>query len=96
MKKNVWEALSDSTRREILKLLKLRPHTAGELADQFSLSPATVSHHISVLKESGLITGERRAQTIDREWKALCMLEMTIDQVSGKEAIELVKERCAP
>ena len=64
MKKNVWEALSDSTRREILKLLKLRPHTAGELADQFSLSPATVSHHISVLKESGLIMGERRAQTI--------------------------------
>ena len=67
MKKNVWEALSDSTRREILKLLKLRPHTAGEICDQFSLSPATVSHHISVLsvlKESGLITGERRAQTI--------------------------------
>ena len=64
MKKNVWEALSDSTRREILKLLKLRPHTAGELSDQFSLSPATVSHHISVLKKSGLITGERRAQTI--------------------------------
>lgn len=64
MKKNVWEALSDSTRREILKLLKLRPHTAGEICDQFSLSPATVSHHISVLKKSGLITGERRAQTI--------------------------------
>ena len=39
---------------------------------------------------------ERRAQAIDREWKALCMLEMTIDHLSGKEAIELVKERCAP
>ena len=64
MKKSVWEALSDSTRREILKLLRSRPHTAGEICDQFSLSPATVSHHISVLKKSGLITGERRAQTI--------------------------------
>ena len=62
--RNVWEALSDSTRREILKMLKVRPHTAGELADQFSLSAATVSHHLSVLRESGLITGERRAQTI--------------------------------
>ncbi len=62
--KNVWEALADKTRREILDLLKLRPHTAGELADQFSLSAATVSHHIAVLKECGLITGERRAQTI--------------------------------
>ena len=64
MKKNVWEALSDSTRWEILKLLRSRPHTAVEICDQFSLSPATVSHHISVLKKSGLITGERRAQTI--------------------------------
>lgn len=39
---------------------------------------------------------ERRAQAIDREWMPLCMLEMTIDHLSGKEAIELVKERCAP
>lgn len=62
--KNVWEALSDGTRREILKMLKVRPHTAGELSDQFSLSAATVSHHLAVLRESGLITGERRAQTI--------------------------------
>ena len=62
--KNVWEALADKTRREILELLKSRPYTAGELADQFSLSAATVSHHIAVLKECGLITGERRAQTI--------------------------------
>ena len=62
--KNVWEALADKTRREILELLKSRPHTAGELADQFSLSAATVSHHIAVLKKCGLITGERREQTI--------------------------------
>ena len=39
---------------------------------------------------------ERRAQAIDREWMPLCMLEMTIYHLSGKEAIELVKERCAP
>ena len=76
MKKNVWEALSDSTRREILKLLRLRPHTAGEICDQFSLSPATVSHHISVLKKSGLITGERRAQTIVYHLNATVVQEM--------------------
>ena len=34
-----------------------------------------------------------RNQAIDREWAPLCMLEMTIDHVTGKEAIELVKER---
>lgn len=60
----VWNALSDDTRREILSLLKKRPHTAGEIADQFELAHATVSHHIGVLKESGLIKANRRAQTI--------------------------------
>lgn len=59
-----WEALSDKTRREILALLKSRPYTAGELADQFELSPSTVSHHLGVLKASGLVKTTRRAQTI--------------------------------
>ena len=34
---------------------------------------------------------ENRAAAIDREWKPLCMLEMTVEHLSGKEAIELVK-----
>ena len=62
--KDVWEALSDKTRREILDLLKSRPHTAGEISDQFSLSASTVSHHLSVLKEGGLVKTSKRAQTI--------------------------------
>ncbi len=62
--RDAWSALADGTRREILTLLKSRPHTAGEIADQFSLSAATVSHHLSVLKESGLINSNKRAQTI--------------------------------
>ena len=52
---DAWEALSDRTRREILTMLKHRPHTAGEIADQFELSGATVSHHLSVLRESGFL-----------------------------------------
>ena len=62
--KNAWGALSDDTRREILSLLKNRPHTAGEISDQFELSPATVSHHLSVLKGCRLVKCERRAQTL--------------------------------
>ncbi len=61
---DVWSALADRTRREILDLLKGRPYTAGEIADQFSLSAATVSHHLSVLRESKLVNTTRRAQTI--------------------------------
>ena len=40
MNNNAWGALSDDTRREIVILLRSRPHTAGEISDQFSLSPA--------------------------------------------------------
>ena len=61
---DVWGALADKTRRDILDLLKGRPYTAGEIADQFSLSAATVSHHLSVLRESKLVNTTRRAQTI--------------------------------
>ncbi len=38
-------------------------------------------------------TTEHRSQMIDRDWSPLCMLEMTIDHMTGKEAIELRKER---
>ncbi len=61
---DVWGALSDKTRREILTLLKGRPHTAGEISDQFDLTAATVSHHLSVLKNAELVKTNRRAQTI--------------------------------
>ncbi len=63
-KQDVWGALADNTRREILLLLRSRPHTAGELADQFELTAATVSHHLAVLRECGLVLFERRAQTL--------------------------------
>lgn len=61
---DVWSAMSDATRREILTKLKARNMTAGELADCFELSKPTISHHLNILKEAGLITGEKKAQTI--------------------------------
>jgi len=45
-------------------MLKKKDMTAGEIADCFSLSKATISHHLSLLKEAGLIVGEKHAQTI--------------------------------
>ena len=61
---DVWSALSDATRREILAMLRSRDMTAGEIAEKFDLSKATVSHHLSILKQAGLITGDKKAQTI--------------------------------
>ena len=61
---DAWSAMSDATRREILTLLKQRDMTAGEIAHRFELSKAPVSHHLSILKQAELITGDKKAQTI--------------------------------
>lgn len=55
----IFHALSDSTRRELLRMLARREYTIGELADPFRMSLAAVSKHIKVLEEAGLLTRSR-------------------------------------
>jgi ArsR family transcriptional regulator len=61
---DVFRALSDPTRREILELLRSGPRSSGEIADKFSTSWATISRHLSVLKDAGLILAERNGQHV--------------------------------
>lgn len=61
---DLFRALGDETRREILRLLTRGDLTAGEIADHFNLTKPTISHHLAVLKEAGLVLDERRAQYI--------------------------------
>lgn len=56
---NTMKALSDPIRREILSLLKDRPLQAGQIAANFNLTDATISHHLSILKKAGLIDSTR-------------------------------------
>jgi ArsR family transcriptional regulator len=60
----VFKAISDPTRRQILKLLHDGSRTAGELAAEFQISKASMSHHFNVLKAADLIRSERRGQHI--------------------------------
>ena len=61
---NVFKALSDPTRREVLKLLRHGPQSAGELSDRFDVSKPTMSVHFRVLKEAGLVDAERRGTSV--------------------------------
>jgi len=61
---DVFRALSDPTRREILEMLRSGPRTSGEIADKFKTSWATISRHLSVLKDADLIIAERDGQHI--------------------------------
>lgn len=60
----VFRALADPTRREILRLLRPRDLTAGEIAERFPLAKSTLSGHFAVLKLAGLIVAEKKGTTI--------------------------------
>jgi DNA-binding transcriptional ArsR family regulator len=59
-----FKALSDPTRREILRLLNEGERTAGELAERFDISAPSMSHHFNVLKEADLIGARREGVQI--------------------------------
>ena len=61
---SVFKALSDPTRREILKILASGSHSAGQVAEHFEISKPSLSHHFSILKEANLVRTRREAQTI--------------------------------
>ena len=61
---DAFKALSDNTRRKILDLLKEKDMTAGDIADYFQITKPSISHHLSILKQAGLVTDERKGQFI--------------------------------
>lgn len=60
----VFKAISDPTRRQVLKLLQRGSKTAGELAEAFDITKGSLSHHFNVLKAADLVRCERRGQQI--------------------------------
>ncbi len=59
-----FRALADETRREILQLLRAGSRTSGEIAEKFSSSWPTISRHLAILREAGLVVTERKGQQI--------------------------------
>ena len=58
------KALADPTRREILNLLKGCKKSAGEICEQFDISAAAISRHLSVLKDADLVYDSREGKFI--------------------------------
>jgi DNA-binding transcriptional ArsR family regulator len=83
----VFKALADPTRRRVLALLRERPMSAGELADQFDVSKPTMSAHFSVLREAGLIDATKHGKTIIYRLKKSVLEEalMGLAQAVGLE-----------
>ena len=59
-----FKALSDPTRRDILRLLRDGPLPAGEITAHFNISAATMSHHLAILRDAGLVLDDKRGKFI--------------------------------
>jgi ArsR family transcriptional regulator, arsenate/arsenite/antimonite-responsive transcriptional repressor len=60
----VFKALDDPTRRKILEILKKSDLTAGEIADHFSMSKPSISHHLDLLKQADLVISVKEGQFV--------------------------------
>ena len=64
----VLDSLADSTRREVLDLVRRKPSSVQEIADQLPISRPAVSQHLKILKDAGVVTshpvGTRRVYTV--------------------------------
>jgi len=83
----VFRALGDPTRREILRLLKRGDMSAGELAERFPLAKSTLSGHFNALRHAGLIVAERRGTTI------LYSLNLSALEEAMSAVLELLEHR---
>ena len=61
---DVWKALADPTRRQILEMLKRGDMTAGEIAEKFSMTKPSISSHLSVLKQADLVDAQKHGQNV--------------------------------
>lgn len=87
MPTDAFAALSDPTRRAILRLLRGGSKTAGAIAEAFHLTKPTLSHHFRVLRAAGLVRAERRGTSI------VYTLQTNVLEDLASELLELVPGR---
>ena len=82
------KALSDPTRRDILMMLRSRRMSAGEICDHFEMTGASVSRHLSVLKDADLIRDTREGKFIfyDLNTSVLEDVMLFISQIKEESA----------
>ena len=61
---DMFKAMADPTRRRILQLLSEKNLSAGEIAEEFTMSKPAISKHLDILKTSELITCEKQGQYV--------------------------------
>ena len=86
----VFRALADPTRRQILEMLRARPMASGEIAERFPVAWSTISRHLAVLKGAELVLVEREGTTLRYE------LNTTVLQEVVRGLMDLSSSAAAP
>ena len=73
---SVFRALSDPTRREIIKLLRGGPQSSGDIAARFPVAWPTISRHLAVLRDAGIVSAERDGSSVWYELNATVLQEL--------------------
>jgi len=84
-----FRALADPTRRRILRLLRERRRTSGEIADAFPSRWPTISRHLAVLRSARLIVRERKGSFIEYGVNTTVLqevIELLLDSVPDRRA----------
>lgn len=97
----IFEALSSTTRRKILAYLSATSMTAGEIAERFEMTKPSLSKHLSILENAGLIKGEKKGQfihyqlvqenllnTLNGFVQEICPVSRPLKKESRKKAME--------
>ena len=90
MNDEFFQALSNPYRREIIKLLRWKNLSAGEIVAQFDIAQPTISRHLDVLKKAEIVTSERKGNQIIYSLNLSAMQEMMVYMT---ELFKLQKEQ---
>lgn len=92
---SVFKALADPTRRRVLELLKSGPMPAGEISAQFEVAQPTMSAHLAVLREAGLVEADRQGRMIVYRLK-ISVLEDALLTFTQALGIKMRNTRVSP
>ena len=86
----VFKALADPTRRQVLQLLKEHPMSAGEIAEHVAVAKPTLSAHLALLREAGLVSSQKKGTTITY-WLNASVLEEVLTNLADALDLGLVR-----
>ena len=83
LRRDIFQAIADPTRRSILALLAAQTITAGAIADHFDGARSTISKHIQILTECGLVESNQQGREIYYQIKMEGMkeIDLWLDQI---------------